>query len=214
MMTVRVQVGRNRTSRATAEIEHRGADGKGFSKTVVPGPFVPTAASAVGLKGQGVLLVVADDAIGRIAHVANLVPTFRSSCSIAAPTLTNFEKSWATHKLMILVPLYRSEVPDRIRRLWCRDFRSAVLAAVDGFHEAMRRVPRPRLIRGGRCARGQTDEVLDLADHEIGRGVLHHVTDAGQHDQLRVRYRRRKGTGMNIRRHGLVDVPRNHDRRR
>src|SRR5579872_6535064 len=57
-----------------------------------------------------------------------LVPTFRSSCSIAAPTFTNFGKSWALANLLILVPLYRSEVPDRIRRLWSRDFRSAVLA--------------------------------------------------------------------------------------
>src|SRR5579872_4985933 len=32
--------------------------------------------------------------------------------------------------LLILVPLYRSEVPDRIRRSWSRDFRSAVLAIV------------------------------------------------------------------------------------
>ena len=59
---------------------------------------------------------------------AALVPTFRSSCSIAAPTFTNFGKSWALANTLILVPLYRSEVPDRIRRLWCRDFRSAVLA--------------------------------------------------------------------------------------
>src|ERR1700758_4501467 len=42
------------------------------------------------------------------------------------PTLTNFGKSWALASLLILVPLNRSEVPDRIRRLWCRDFRSAV----------------------------------------------------------------------------------------
>ncbi len=58
-----------------------------------------------------------------------LVPTFRSSCFIAAPIFTNFGKSWALANLLILVPLYRSEVPDRIRRLWCRDFRSAVLVA-------------------------------------------------------------------------------------
>src|ERR1700722_17145031 len=57
----------------------------------------------------------------------HLVPTFRSSCSIAAPTFTNFGKSWALANLLFLVPLYRSEVPDRIRRLPCRDFRSAVL---------------------------------------------------------------------------------------
>ena len=56
-----------------------------------------------------------------------LVPTFRSSCSIAAPTVTNFGKSWALANLLNLVPLYRSGVPDRTRRLWCRDFRSAVL---------------------------------------------------------------------------------------
>src|SRR5579859_1386607 len=59
-----------------------------------------------------------------------LVPTFRNSCSIAASTITNFGKSSALEKLLILVPLYRSEVPDRTRRLWCRDFRSAVLAAL------------------------------------------------------------------------------------
>src|SRR3984957_12136239 len=58
------------------------------------------------------------------------VPTFRSSCSIAAATVTNFGKSWALANILNLVPLYRSEVPDRTRRLWCRDFRSAVLAAV------------------------------------------------------------------------------------
>src|SRR5579863_4662732 len=61
-----------------------------------------------------------------IAH--GLVPTFRSSCSVAAPTVTNFGKSWALANFLKLVPLYRSEVPDRTRRLRCRDFRSAVLA--------------------------------------------------------------------------------------
>jgi hypothetical protein len=59
-----------------------------------------------------------------------LVPTFRSSWSIAAPAFTNFGRSWALANLLILVPLYRSEVPDRIRRLWCRDFRPAVLACL------------------------------------------------------------------------------------
>jgi hypothetical protein len=50
------------------------------------------------------------------------VPTFRSSCSIAAPTFTNFGKSWALANLLNLVPLYLSEVPDRTRPLQCRDF--------------------------------------------------------------------------------------------
>src|SRR3569832_2095003 len=60
--------------------------------------------------------------------MVQLVPTFRSSCSVAARTFTNFGKSWALANLLILVPLYRSEVPYRTRRLCCRDFRSAVLA--------------------------------------------------------------------------------------
>ncbi len=34
-----------------------------------------------------------------------LVPTFRSSCSIAAPAFTNFGKSWVLANLLILVPL-------------------------------------------------------------------------------------------------------------
>src|SRR5579872_1881800 len=81
-----------------------------------------------------------------------LVPTFRSSCSIAAPTFTNFGKSWALANLLILVPLYRSEVPDRIRRLWSRDFRSAVLDRLgplrerikDLAHRVLVLAPRPR----------------------------------------------------------------------
>ena len=60
-------------------------------------------------------------------HACALVPTFRSSCSIAAHTFANFGKSLALANLSIPVPLYRSEVPDRIRRLRCRGFRSAVL---------------------------------------------------------------------------------------
>src|SRR5581483_744162 len=64
--------------------------------------------------------------------IGPLVPIFRSSCSIAAPTFTNVGKSWALANLLILVPLYRSEVPDRIRSFWCRDFRSAVLARREG----------------------------------------------------------------------------------
>ena len=55
--------------------------------------------------------------------------TMFRAAALAAPILTNFGKSWALANLSIPVPLYRSEVPDRIRRLWRRDFRSAVLAA-------------------------------------------------------------------------------------
>src|SRR5579872_109439 len=44
-----------------------------------------------------------DDLHQQVSKPSNgpmLVPTFRSSCSIAAPTFTNFGKSWATHKLI------------------------------------------------------------------------------------------------------------------
>jgi peptide/nickel transport system substrate-binding protein len=57
------------------------------------------------------------------------VPTFRSSCSIAAPAFTNFGKSRALANLLILVPLIDLKSLKGTRRLRCRDFRSAVLAA-------------------------------------------------------------------------------------
>ena len=57
------------------------------------------------------------------------MPTFRSSCSIAAPTFTNFGKSRALANLLILVPLIDLKSLKGTRRLRCRDFRSAVLAA-------------------------------------------------------------------------------------
>ena len=59
--------------------------------------------------------------------IGKLVPTFQVRVTPQAPTFANFGKSWALANLLILVPLHRSEVPDRIRPLWCRDFRSAVL---------------------------------------------------------------------------------------
>ena len=40
-----------------------------------------------------------------------LVPTFRSSCSIAAPTFHELRKVMGTSKPMILVPLFLFEVP-------------------------------------------------------------------------------------------------------
>ncbi|MFZ0767565.1 hypothetical protein [Bradyrhizobium sp.] len=52
-----------------------------------------------------------------------LVPTFRSSCSIAAPASTNFGKLWALANLLILVPVFYLKFLDRIRRLWCRNFK-------------------------------------------------------------------------------------------
>ena len=57
--------------------------------------------------------------------IGKLVPT--SEVRVSAPTLADFGKSWTLANLLILLRLHRSEVPDRIRALWCRDFRSAVL---------------------------------------------------------------------------------------
>ena len=57
-----------------------------------------------------------------------LVPTFRSSCSVAShPPSRTSKKSWALAGLFNLVPPYRSEVPESGRGSWCWDFRSAVL---------------------------------------------------------------------------------------
>src|SRR5579863_2224992 len=67
---------------------------------------------------------------GAVHNHRRLVPTFRSLCAIAASTVTNFGKSWALPNLLTLVPLYRSEVPDRPRRLRCRDFRPAALTTL------------------------------------------------------------------------------------
>ena len=36
-------------------------------------------------------------------EIVCLMPTFRSSCYIAVPTFTNFGKSWALAKILILV---------------------------------------------------------------------------------------------------------------
>ena len=41
-----------------------------------------------------------------------------------------------------------------------------------------------------RAARARADHRLDLGDHEVGRGVLHHVTDTRQHDQSCIRHHR------------------------
>ena len=64
----------------------------------------------------------------KILRLVDLVPTFRSLCSIAAPAFTN-GKSWAPANLLILVPLADLKSLKGTRRLRCRDFRSAVLAA-------------------------------------------------------------------------------------
>ena len=51
-------------------------------------------------------------------------------------------------------------------------------------------------------------------DHEIGRGVLHHVADIRQHDQSGIRHRLGERPRMNVGRYGLVDVAGDHHHRR
>ena len=72
----------------------------------------------------------------KILRSAALVPTFRSSGSIAAPTFTNFGKSRALANLLILVPLIGLKSLKGARRLRCRDFRSAVLVWRTPRHES------------------------------------------------------------------------------
>ncbi len=57
-----------------------------------------------------------------------------------------------------------------------------------------------------RSVRGQADHGVDLAHHKVGHGVLHHVTEARQHDQFCVRHRCGERARMDMCGHGLVDV--------
>ena len=52
-----------------------------------------------------------------------LVPTFRTSCTAAAPAFHELRKVMGTSKLTILVPLFYLKFLDRIRRLGCRNFK-------------------------------------------------------------------------------------------
>src|SRR5277367_4663448 len=78
------------------------------------------------------------------------VPAFRSSCSIAAPTSTNFGKSWALENLLVLVPLFYLKFLDRIRGLRCRNFKQAApggiySAALETCHDRLAGTPLPPL---------------------------------------------------------------------
>jgi hypothetical protein len=42
-----------------------------------------------------------------------------------------------------------------------------------------------RLGLSSRVARNAVDHGVDLGDHKLGRGVLHHVADTGRYDQFR-----------------------------
>lgn len=84
-----MQVSRNRTSRATAKIEHRGAGAKTFNKTVMPRLFVPSVGTAVGLKGQGVSLVMIDNVVGGMTHIGNLA-AIDGLGAASAPNQTQF----------------------------------------------------------------------------------------------------------------------------
>jgi hypothetical protein len=41
----------------------------------------------------------------------------------AAPIFTNFGKSWTLASILILVPLFYLKFLDRIRCLWCKNFK-------------------------------------------------------------------------------------------
>jgi TRAP-type C4-dicarboxylate transport system substrate-binding protein len=56
-----------------------------------------------------------------------LVPTFRTSRFTSARTFGELRKVMGTGKLTDSSNAYRSEVAERTRRLWCRDFRPALL---------------------------------------------------------------------------------------
>src|SRR5271167_1196797 len=67
---------------------------------------------------------------GSFMTFARLVPTFRSSRSVSAPPFCELRKAMVTNNLMILVPLIDLKSLGRTCGLWCRDFRSAVLATM------------------------------------------------------------------------------------
>jgi hypothetical protein len=64
-----------------------------------------------------------------LTFAGHLVPTFRSSCPVAALTFHELRKVMGTSKPMTLVPLFDLKFLDRMRRLHRRNFKSAALAA-------------------------------------------------------------------------------------
>src|SRR5688500_13199775 len=60
---------------------------------------------------------------------AALVPSFRSSSYFEPTSEANFEKKKGTSNYMILVPLIDLKSLTRVCSRWCRDFKSAALAA-------------------------------------------------------------------------------------
>jgi len=49
-------------------------------------------------------------------------------------------------------------------------------------------------------------QLLDRRDDRVGRGVMRHVADAGEKDQLRARHRGGQRAGIDFRRHHGVAV--------
>ncbi len=73
-------------------------------------------------------------AIGLWLLYRALVPRFRSSWYIAAPSGTNFGSKRGTSKHMILVPLFDLKFLKLVCRSRCRNFKSAALGAHDHAH--------------------------------------------------------------------------------
>jgi hypothetical protein len=64
-----------------------------------------------------------------VTFATHLVPTFRSSCPVAAPTIHELRKVMGTSNLWLLVPLFDLKFVDEVRRWYRRNFKSAALAA-------------------------------------------------------------------------------------
>ena len=62
-----------------------------------------------------------------LTFATHLVPTFRSSSPVAAPTFHELRKVVGTSKPMTLVPLFDLKFLDQTRHLHCRNFKSAAL---------------------------------------------------------------------------------------
>ncbi len=113
----------------------------------------------------------------KFLRLASLVPNFRSSCSIEAPAFTNFGKSWAPANLLILVPLIDLKSLKGARRLRCRDFGSAVLAAALWLSLAL-------TAHGETTLRIGLAEDPDVLDPSIGRTYVGRIVFASLCDKL------------------------------
>ena len=92
-------------------------------------PKTGTAHEGTKLRFSIVPSVASDLCCRTLKNRHRLVPTFRSSrLSLREHPFSRASESHGHQQTYGSGTAYRSEVPERTRRLWCRDFRSAVLA--------------------------------------------------------------------------------------